>query len=37
MSEWAGEPFVPTKNDIDEHAKVVAALAKAWSRNIKSR
>jgi hypothetical protein len=32
MSEWAGEPFDPTEIDIDEHAKAVAALAKAWSR-----
>jgi hypothetical protein len=32
MSEWAGEPFDPTKIDIDEHAKAVADLAKAWSR-----
>jgi hypothetical protein len=30
MSEWAGEPFDPAK--IDEHAKAVAELAKAWSR-----
>ncbi|MHB0709418.1 plasmid pRiA4b ORF-3 family protein, partial [Roseomonas mucosa] len=32
MSEWAGEPFDPAKIDIDEHAKAVADLAKAWSR-----
>jgi hypothetical protein len=32
MTEWAGEPFDPHKIDIDEHAKAVADLAKAWSR-----
>jgi hypothetical protein len=32
MTERADEPFDPHKIDIDEHAKAVAALAKAWSR-----
>jgi Plasmid pRiA4b ORF-3-like protein len=32
MTEWAGGPFDPHKIDIDDHAKAVAALAKAWSR-----
>jgi hypothetical protein len=33
MVQWVGEPFDPNTIDFDEHAKAVAALAKAWSRN----
>jgi hypothetical protein len=32
MIQWAGEPFDPNTIDLDEHAKAVAVLAKAWSR-----
>jgi len=32
MVQWAGEPFDPSTINLDEHAKAVAALAKAWSR-----
>ena len=32
MTEWAGGLPNPHKTDIDDHAKAVAALAKAWSR-----
>lgn len=32
MTEWAGRPFNPGNVNIDDHAKAVAALAKAWAR-----
>lgn len=32
MIEWAGGPFDPNTINIDDHAKAIAALAKAWSR-----
>ena len=32
MVQWVGAPFDPNTIDIDEHAKAVEALVKAWSR-----
>ncbi|MFC7611535.1 plasmid pRiA4b ORF-3 family protein [Teichococcus aestuarii] len=32
MTEWAGGPFDPDNINIDDYAKAVAALAKAWAR-----
>ncbi|MDJ0391623.1 plasmid pRiA4b ORF-3 family protein [Roseomonas sp. E05] len=32
MTEWADGPFDPDNINIDDHAKAVAALAKAWAR-----
>ena len=37
MVRWVGMPFDPAVIDLEEHAKAVADLAKAWSRKPATR